>query len=286
MSNQITEAFVQQFANTYLHVAQQMPSRLQSAVTLESNIVGMSKSVNRLGRRTMQRRTTRHGDTPINDQPHSTRFIDLFDFEDGDMIDQQDKLRLLVDPTSFYIQSMVAAANRQKDQVVVDAALGPARSTTGNIALPAGQRIVAGGTGLTRAKIITAKKLFRAAEADEQNGEELYFVYGREGMEDVLLDTTLTSSDFMAVKMLQQGDTSGQWAGFRWIPLELCPINGTTRSLFAFAKTGLALGLGQDIVTEVGKDPGKGFNHRVYTKLSIGAVRIEEEKVVEVQITE
>ena len=29
---------------------------------------------------------------------------------------------------------------------------------------------------------------------------------------------TLTSADFMAVKMLQSGDVSGRWMGFNWIP--------------------------------------------------------------------
>lgn len=286
MSNQITEAFVEQFGSTYNHLAQQMQSRLMNAVRQETGIVGMSKSINRLGKRAMSRRTSRHADTPINDQPHSTRFVDLFDYDDGDMIDSQDKLRLLIDPTSDYMKAMVAGANRQKDLEILVAALGNSRSTTGNIALTSGQKILHGGTGLTKAKIVQAKKLFRAAEADEENGEELFFVYGSEAMEDVLVDTTLTSADFMAVKMLNEGNTSGKWCGFNWIPSEQCAKSGTTRSLVAFAKSGLCLGIGQDIVTKVGEDPGKGFNVRVYTKLSIGAVRVEEEKVVEVQCTE
>lgn len=96
MSQQITEAFVQQFADNFLHLAQQMTSRFETRVSIEPNIVGMSKSVNRLGQRTAQRRIQRHADTPINDQPHSTRFVDLFDWDDGDMIDDQDKIRMLV----------------------------------------------------------------------------------------------------------------------------------------------------------------------------------------------
>ena len=79
MSQQITEAFVQQFDDNFKHVAQQKKSRFESTVTPEGPIVGISKSINRLGQRTAQRRTTRHSDTPLNDQPHSTRFLDLFD---------------------------------------------------------------------------------------------------------------------------------------------------------------------------------------------------------------
>lgn len=283
MSQQITEAFVQQFADNFKHVAQQKMSRFEGAVTIEPNIVGMSKSVNRLGQRTAQRRTQRHGDTPINDQPHSTRFVDLYDWEDGDMVDDQDKIRMLVDPTSDYVQAMVAGMNRAKDDVIVSAFGGPARSSaTGSVILPASQKIAVGGTGLTKAKIIQAKKIFRLNEADEEAGEELYMGYHANALVDILADTTLTSADFMAIKMLQEGTLKGTWMGFRWIPSERFPKSGNTRFVYAWAKSGMVLGKGQDITTKVGEDPGKGFNVRIYAKQSLGAVRVEEEKVVEI----
>lgn len=287
MSQQVTEAFVQQFDTTFRHLAQQMQSRLRGLVRVETGIVGESKSVNRLGKRKMRRRTSRHGDTPLNDQPHSTRYIDLADYEDGDMIDDQDKLRMLVDPTSDYLKSMVAAANREQDIVIIDALGGESRSKTGGmIALPSTQKIAVGGTGLTKAKIIQAKKMFRQNEADEENGEELVMIYSSQALSDVLSDTTLTSADFLAGRMLQEGSLKGKWMGFTWVPSEELPLDGNTRYLYAYAKSGVAFGIGQDIVHKVGPDPTKGFNNRVYIKESIGAVRVEEEKVVEIACDE
>ena len=286
MSQQITEAFVQQFADNFRHLAQQMTSRFETRVSIEPNIVGMSKSVNRLGQRTAQRRTQRHADTPINDQPHSTRFVDLFDWDDGDMIDDQDKIRMLVDPTSDYVKAMVAALNRAKDDVIIASMGGNSRSTTGNVILPVAQKIVVGGTGLTKAKIIQARKLFRQNEADNHNGEELFITYTAAAAADILADATLTSADYMAGKFLQEGDVEGKWMGFTWIPSERTPYDGATRRLYAWAKSGVTLGKGADITTKVGEDPGKGFNVRIYAKQSIGAVRTEEEKVVEIAVTE
>lgn len=286
MSQQITEAFVQQFADNFRHVAQQMPSRLQPCVRVEPNIVGMSKSINLLGQRTAQRRLVRHGDTPINDQAHGTRFVDLYDWEDGDMVDDLDKVRMLVDPTSDYVRAMVSAMNRAKDDVIISALTGNSRSTAGNVALPSGQKIGVNATGLSKTKLIQAKKLFRAAEADEENGEELFFGYSSAALADILADTTLTSADFLAGQMLQSGTLKGQWMGFTWIPSERFPKVSTTRYLPAWAKSGTTLGIGKDTTTEVGKDPGKGFNVRVYAKQAIGAVRSEEVKVVEVACQE
>lgn len=286
MSNQITEAFVQQYADNFRHVAQQTVSRLEGTVMIESGIRGMSKSVNRLGQRTASRRTVRHGDTPINDQPHSTRFVDLFDWEDGDMIDDQDKIRMLVDPTSDYVKAMVASMNRAKDDVIVSALGGASRASTGNILLPASQKIVHGGVGLTKAKIIQARKLFRKNEADKHNGEELFMLYNADAAGQILSDTTLTSADFISAKFLESGDVEGNWLGFKWIPMERLPKVATTRSLFAYAKSGVTLGIGENITHKVGEDPGKGFNVRIYAKQSLGAVRVEEEKVVEIECTE
>jgi hypothetical protein len=282
MSQFVTEAFVQQFADNFKHVAQQSASRLESTVMIEPNIVGISKSVNRLGQRTAQRRTVRHGDTPLNDQPHSTRFVDLFDWEDGDMLDDQDKIRMLVDPKSDYVKAMVAALGRAKDDVIIGAALGNARSTTGNVILSSGQKIANGGTGLTKTKIIQARSLFRRNEADDVAGEELYFAYTDGELQDILADTQLTSADFMAVQALQNGNINTKWCGFTWVPTQRLPVAAGITSCFAWAKSGIVLGVGAEIVAKVGEDPGKSFNTRVYAKMSIGAVRVEEEKVVQV----
>jgi hypothetical protein len=282
MSQFITEAFVNQYADNFMHVAQQTKSRLESAVTPEPNIVGMSKSINRLGQRTAQRRTTRHGDTPLNDQPHSTRFVDLYDYEDGDMLDDQDKVRMLVDPKSDYVKAMVAGLNRAKDDVIIAALLGNSRATSGNVALTAGQKIANGGTGLTKTKLIQARALFRRNEADDVAGEELFITYTDGELSDILADTTLTSADFLAVRALQEGNINTKWMGFTWIPTQRLPVAAGITSVAAWAKSGVVLGTGAQITAKVGEDPGKSFNVRIYAKMSIGAVRVEEEKVVQI----
>lgn len=285
MSAQITEAFVQQFADNFMHVAQQQGSRFESAVTVESGIVGMSKSINRLGQRTASQRLNRHADTPLNDQPHTTRFVDLYDWEDGDMIDDLDKVRMLVDPQSDCVKAMVNALNRAKDSVIISAIGGSARSgASSTVALPSTQKIVVDGTnGLTKAKLIAARGLFRKNECDEEAGEELYLAYGNVQLQNLLSDTTLTNSEINTVLSLQAGNIQGaKLFGFNMIPSERQIRSGNTRYCYAWAKSGVVLGVGRDVQVEVGKDPGKGFNTRVYAKMAIGAVRVEEEKVVEI----
>lgn len=284
MSFQVTEAFVQQFSSNFVHLSQQMNSRLESRVRVEPGIVGDSKKINRIGATAAQRRTTRHGDTPLIETPHSTRWIDLDDFEWADLVDELDKKKMLADPSSDYLKAGVAAMNRSKDDVIYAAMRGSARTASGSTALTAGQKIAHGGTGLTKAKIISARKLFRDNEADEENGESLYCTFNGVALEDVLSDTTLTSADFMAVQMLQSGNMKGKWAGFEWVPFERHTFSSSTYYLMAWAKSGVALGVGAEIMTRLTERPDKSYALQPYARMSIGAVRVEEAKTVEIAI--
>lgn len=286
MSFQVTEAFVQQFSANFAHLAQQMESRFQGTVRIEAGIVGDSKKISRIGATAAQKRTTRHGDTPLIETPHSTRWIDLEDYEWADLVDELDKKKLLADPTSDYLKAGVAAMNRAKDDAIYTSARGNARSSSGSVALPVGQKIAVGAAGLTKAKIIQAKKMFRANEADEENGEELYFAYGSEQMEDLMGDTTLTSADHLAVQMLQDGKVARNWMGFTWVPSERMYKSGSDRYCIAWAKSGMALGVGAEVMTRVTERADKSYALQPYARMSIGATRVEDAKVVEIACQE
>lgn len=293
MSFTVTEAFVTQWAANFYQLAQQKVSRLESRVTVENNVVGIAKSFNRIGATAAQKKTTRHGDTPLIETPHSTRFADLSDYEWADLVDALDKKKMLADPTSEYLTAGVNALNRSKDMVVIAAFFAAARSggatpvasagTT--ISLSAAQQIAAGGTGLTKAKLIQAKKIFRQNEADAENGEDLYIGYTGEQLEDLLSQTEPTSSDYNNVKSLVDGAIH-RWMGFEWVPTELFAKSSTTRSIPAWAKTGMGLAVGADIVTRVTERADKSYALQPYASMSLGAVRIEEAKVVQIDCTE
>ena len=296
MSNQITEAFRQQFADNFMHVAQQTESVLERAVTVVPNIQGASKSINRLGKRTAQRRTTRHGDTPINEQAHSTRYIDLYDWEDGDMIDDLDLVRTLIDPKSDYVRGMISGLNRAKDAVIIAALGAAARSGASTTASMAAANRELTNAVLNKAKLIAAREYFRANECDEETGEELYMAIGSSALGDLLTDSTLSTAEYNTIADWHAGNIkTGKVMGFNLIHTNLVPACTTTtgpggtgvypatgKCVYALAKSGVALGIGKDKTITVGVDPGKSFNTRVYAKMALGAVRIEEEKVYEI----
>lgn len=283
MSNTITQAFVIQWDDTIRMQAQQKVSRLAATVFDKGTITGESFTANRLAPiDDTPANTVRHGDTEWSESTHSTRVGLMQDFYQALPVDRADEAKVLANPTGAYMESLVAAWNRRQDRLIFSALIGNSQAKDGTlIALPAGQKIVAGGTGFTKAKIIAGKKIFRKNEADQNNGEELFVAYNSEMLEDIMADTTLTSADFLAVKMLQEGDVSGRWMGFNWIPYEQIQLVSTTYSTVMWAKTALHRGMGF-VEGKSQRRADKKDTMQVSMAASFGAVRVEEEKVVQV----
>ena len=122
MSVQITTAFVDQFKSNIMLLSQMKESKLRGCCRME-DMTGDTMFVERIGPTSMQPKNVRHGNTPQIDTPHSRRKLTVEDYNWADLIDNTDKLKMLIDPESTYAQNAVMAANRQIDDDII-AALG------------------------------------------------------------------------------------------------------------------------------------------------------------------
>lgn len=281
MSNFITTAFVQQFKNSLHHLVQQNGSRLRSAVMTDS-VTGEYAFFDQIGKTDATERVGRHTDSPLMNTPHARRRVSMRDFEWGDLIDNQDKVRLLTDPTSTYQQSAMKALGRSVDKVIIDAAIGTAATGKNGgtqIALPSGQKIASSATGLTITKLLSAKEILDAAETDPD--EERFIAVTARQMTNLLSTTQVQSADYNTVKALAQGQLDS-FLGFKFIRTELLPTVGADRQCIAWVKSGLMLALGEDMKAKIAERPDKAFSVYVYASMSIGATRMEEEKVVQI----
>ena len=118
----------------------------------------------------------------------------MVDYEYADLIDNQDKIRTLIDPTSSYALAAAYALGRAQDDEIIAAASGTAfTGETGSTstALPGGQAITEGGTdGLTIAKLRNAKEIFDSASVDPSIPR--YIVVGPKQISDLLGTTQVT----------------------------------------------------------------------------------------------
>ena len=291
MSDFITVAFVEQYKANIALLAQQKPSRLEGFVRRES-IIGKTGFFEQIGAVEAQRRTTRHGDSPLMETPLGRRQVSPADFEWGDLVDDLDKLKLLIDPTSAYSMTAAFAMNRAKDDVIIAAANGTAiaiesgSTTATSVALPTTQKVEANATGLTLAKLLAAKEILDGNDVDEEIPRVM--VVTAKQVTDLLNTTEIKDADFNTVRALARGQVD-TFMGFKFIRsqrLGLDVSTSTDRAVLCWALDGMLLGVGVDVKARIQERPDKSFATYVYYSMSLEATRMEEKKVVEIACVE
>lgn len=307
MSNQITTAFVNQFGANVQHLSQQKGSKLQAAVRKESQ-KGKKQFFDQIGTVAAVRRTSRHGATPQLDTPHSRRMVTLNDFEWADLVDDQDKIRMLIDPTSEYALAAAWAFGRSKDDEIITASIATAytgEEGTTSTTHPNTQKYAANNaTTFTNLNVRTLRAVKRMLDVqDVDMGLKRYIAVSPYQIEAMLGQTEVASSDYNTIKALVQGEVNS-FMGFEFVALNrlnttasrTISASGTTgavgsgtsiasssyRSCFAWAQDGMLLSVGEDYVSRISERDDKGYAKQVYGRMSIGATRMEEVKVVEV----
>jgi len=292
MSINITTAFVEQYRNNIELLVQQLASRLRGNVS-EETVTGKSAFFEQVGVVEAQDVVSRHSDSPLANTPHARRRVTLVTKEIGDLVDDEDKVRMLIDPTSSYARVQAAALGRAIDSAIITAATGSADTGVDgstSTALPTASKVAvdyvesgsAANSGLTVAKLRQARQQLAEQEAITQ-GQKVCIVVAAQQVHDLLTDEEVTSSDYNTVKALVNGEIN-TYMGFDFVRTELTALNTSTdvRTCFAFTDDGLMLAIGRNPTVEIARRPDKRFSTYVYSAMDIGATRMQEEKVVQI----
>jgi hypothetical protein len=238
-------------------LCQQRKSKFASRVRNES-IQGESKAFDRLGEAEVEEITTRHPPTPNNEQPHSRRWATPSNYHTNSYIDDQDKLKMLINPTNEYAQNQASALGRQTDDLIITAALGSAAAgvtpTTTTVAFK-DESISINGDGtvtdlgtlavvgtivdMSLAKIETMLRLFHDEDVDPEI--PLYWAVSPKSVEDMLQLTQIGSADYNTVKALAEGRVE-RFSGFQFFwTTRLTKDAATTTGYrsFAWAQDGI-----------------------------------------------
>lgn len=289
MSQQITTAFVQQYANNVALLLQQRGSKLRPYVMTDTYNGKSAKIVEQIGQVVAQKRTTRHADTPLIETPHDARWVNPLDYRIADLIDDEDKLRMLIDPTNPYAMNQAMALGRAMDDEIIDKALGDNKTgengTTTTGFDTSNQQIASGSAGLTVTKLRQAKEILLSNEVDTAF-DPLFIAVTSDQIDDMLASTEVGSYDYNSVKALVAGEVD-TFMGFKFVHCERLGVNGSSeRRCIAWAKSGLHLGLWKDVYSKIEERADKNYATQVYSCATFGATRTEEGKVVEILCTE
>jgi hypothetical protein len=286
MSFEITTAMVRQYNDNIVLLQQQKASRLRRAVREES-VQGEYGFFDQIDATAAVKRTTRHGDTPLVSTPHVRRRVSMSPYDWADLIDIFDRAALITDPTSKYVVNAVAAMNRAIDDAIILAALATAYGGVDGSSSytfdTSSYRIAHGSAGLSLAKLASAKEILDAAENDPD--EERYFILNAKQLAVLLQVTEVKSADYNTVKALVQGQLD-TFMGFKFIRTERLAVASSVRSCLAYSKNSILVGVGTDVITRVSERADKNYSTQVYCGMNIGATRMDEKGVVEVQAWE
>lgn len=295
MSNTVDTAFVNSYHGQLEHIFQQRGSKLRGTVR---NVSQNSEYDywDRLGTATVQEIAGRHSDTPFNEIEHTRRRNQVTGYDTSEYFDDQDKLRMILDPKSGYAEAQAFALGRKMDDAIITALLGTAysgKSGATSVTFDSDFQIAVdyaeggGGTtsGLTIGKLRHARYLLESNDAI-MDGEPVTVVAHPRQKQDLLQSSEITSQDFNVVKALVDGMVNS-FLGFNFIWTTRATLSSATvRHVLVYPQSAALLGVADDINVKIDQRPDKRYSWQVYSKATFGATRLWEERVIDILASE
>jgi hypothetical protein len=293
MSENLYKLFTTQFSSLLQVKLQQRQSKLRGRV-MEGNHIGkMASPIEYVGPVQAKAPAGRFAPISRQDEDFTRRWVFPIDREVGpSMIDGFDKLKSATDPTSQYSEVHAAAVAREWDDRLIAAAF--ADSSTGvdagglstetfstSLYQIASTFSSAAASGLTVAKMIEAKRIFRKSQVDVDS-EALTWITNSQGEADLLNQVTVVSNEFNDRPVLQDGKVT-RFMGFDIVYSERLTSSSNVRQNIALCKSGLYLGIWLDNQTNISqRNDLSGMPYQIYTMMSSGATRLEPGRLLQV----
>ncbi len=275
----IEQARVLQFKANVTHLYQQKPAKLRGTFREES-LTGKAHFFERLGTEAAVLKSARHADTVILDPAHTRRMVVPSDYVWNALVDQQDKIRLLIDPNSEYAIAAANALRRAQDDVYIaafaaDAAAGESGGTAVTFASENAGDADPSAAAVKTTDVLAAKK---ALDNQDVPMDERYACVHPAVITQLLANTTaplVSSSDYNTVKALVQGEIN-TWCGFTWITSTRVPVAASTDVYtFYWHKETMGAAIAKEIMARLSERPDKDYAVQSYACMTIGATRIQ-----------
>lgn len=285
----IDTVFVKQFSSNITILSQQRGSKLRDKVMYKGGIVGEDWYVDQLGKRTAKKKTTRGSDVEYTAGDWQRRKLSPVTIYDADLLDKEDKVKMLSDPTSPTAISIAMAIGRGIDAEIISAAFGTAyygKTGSSSETFSSDNVVAEQGGGLTISKLIEAKVILDNNDVDEE--ENRFIAVTGTQTADLLKTTEVSSADYNTVRALVNGQVN-TFCGFDFVKIStslLATDTNSYRRVIAWARNGLALGVALEMTNRLDVMPGKHYGVQVYASTECAATRLDTDKVVEVKCSE
>jgi hypothetical protein len=269
------------------------------------DVVGNQVSFPVLGDSSMEDITGKqHAVTHWIDPQVTSRWAQKQDKTHPVMLDWADKPEILIDLQSGYAMNGAMAAARAADAIIATAVSGTAYqgaqgttqsafNTTGitsaTAATTAGNLLVAGGTGLTYAKVREARAILNAREVgvDDlglQDRTAFVWLVNAGAMSQLMNETQAISKDYVEGSPLTEG-TVVYFMGFNFVIYnQLTNTTGTTYRSLLWHKDAVGYAIWAEKDLRIDQLPEHNYSTGVTLLCSMGATRIQDKGVLAVDV--
>ncbi len=293
MADTLNQTLVTQFTNMVNHIAQQKESFFRGRV-LTKPVKGKKFDWQNLSSGTSRLQTARHEQVVLASPEHSRLGALMNTYFDAWGFDQSDSLQALIELGSPYAQALASQMARKFDKVVAEAALGTVLSgeSLSSTTSFAGTTVDATSTGLTYDKCREIQAAFHKRGVGLTADEKLYLAITEQEHTTMLNEVEFTSkdyyNDFTVVNGRVMKALNMEVIVFPSAPLageSIINVSSTTRNCFAFANSGIVVGINSDVEIRVEDRPDLVDTKQVKALFRLGALRTEDSKVVKVNTT-
>ena len=272
------QIYAQAYGQNIMQLAQQKYSKIVNCTYQRPNVRGKTFFQDQIGQWSMSLKAGRNSQTPNNDPNLGRRMGVMVDYNDNRLLDRTDELKVISDPRSAYTIAAGQSLGRQMDDVIIGGLLGTAYSgETGATSVTNSNLVNASSASMTLARVIAVKQALDIADIEP---EDRFFVIRPDALDNLLNTTAATSSDYNSVKALVRGEIN-TWMGFNWIPsTRLAAASSSTLIGIAFQRYGICAAMADAPVVRTDERTDLSYSWQVYYELNMGAVRLEEARVV------
>lgn len=288
MSKNLSSVAVTQFDTEVKH-EYQSAGVLMNTTTERRGVIGDTYKFRKMGKGLAKQRTAPSADAVPMNVNHFFATATLVNWDAPEYTDIFDQQEVNFDEVRELGETVAGALGRRDDQVKIDAMVAgtynatPVQGTSGGLV---DTNVGGAGTNLNVTKLRKAKKFLDARGVP---GKGRHIAVSADGLEGLLGETQVTSSDFNSVKALVNGDVD-TFLGFKFHMIEEreeggLPKAGAVRDGFAWHERAIGYANGLDVKTRVGwsedKDSWKSTGY-----LKAGAVIRDIDGMVKYQATE
>ena len=286
MSRELSSVAKKEFDSEVKH-AYQGDSLLRQCVRIRNGVVGDTYNFRRMGKGLATERTAPSADVVPMNIDHNLIPASLTDWDASEYTDIYNQADVNFQEVEELASTIASALGRRDDQLIIDAMAGGSYSATptGNQGGLVGTDVGGVGSGLNVAKLRAAAKFLNKVEAPM---EERYILIDSDGLDNLLAETEVTSSDYNSVKALVQGEIN-TFLGFTFKTIGTrseggLNVTGSVHDAYVWHKPAVGSAIGIDLETRVDWSVDKKSwlstgSHKA------GAALIDNQGVVKLQYT-